>query len=117
MIDTELIVVMAPSVSAPTAPQNHAYPNAPVFWATVAVTEPVGPVTETVAFADFHPAPPPNVSDEKSAFTRVICAWMPPAIEPLYTASYDRATQITEKVLLVASVPPEVEAASVGVAV
>jgi hypothetical protein len=66
-----LIVVIAASRSVPAAPTYHAYATAPTTGATVAETEPVGPVTETVAAADFCAEPPPNVSVVPSALVLV----------------------------------------------
>ncbi len=80
------------------------------------MTSPVGPVTETVALADFCAAPPPKISDEPSALARVICAWIPLATEPFMTPSSDNATQMTESVPE-ASEPLLDEATSVGVGV
>src|SRR5579859_578756 len=60
VISTELMVVIAPRVSAPAAPQNHAQATTPAVAGVVAVIELVAPApVVTVAFGERGPVPPP----------------------------------------------------------
>ena len=60
VIVTLLVVVIAPSFSAFSAPQNHAYAKAPFVGATTAVILFVAPApVVTFAASDFCAVPPP----------------------------------------------------------